>query len=156
VNGWALPELLAVIGPRQPRRGRIVLTNGCFDLLHAGHVRFLRRARALGDALVVAVNGDASVRRLKGPHRPIQSQADRVEILAALEMVDYVTLFDEPDPWPVVEQIRPQVLVKGADWGGYIIGRDIVEADGGSVVSLPLEGGRSTTALVEGILKSFS
>lgn len=153
MKGKTLQELIERIGPRQTARGKIVFTNGCFDLLHVGHVRLLQQARALGDVLVVAINSDRSVRELKGPSRPILNQDERVEILSALEAVTYVTIFDEPDPWGVVDKIRPHVLIKGADWGGFIIGRDIVEGDGGEVISLPMVPGFSTSALIERIIK---
>lgn len=154
MKGKTIHGLVEVVGPGRADRGKIVLTNGCFDLIHVGHVRLLRQARALGDVLVVAINSDDSVRALKGPKRPILKQDERVEILSALEAVDYVTVFDQLDPWMVVEKIRPHVLVKGADWGGAIIGRDVVEGDGGVVVSIPLVEGFSTTALIERISKS--
>ena len=135
------------------RGGRtVVLTNGCFDLLHAGHVRLLRRARAEGDVLVVALNTDASVRRLKGPGRPIFPLRERLEVLAAFADVDYVTWFSEPTPRRIVAALRPDVLVKGGDWPvERIVGREVVQAGGGSVHSLPLLPGYSTTALIERI-----
>jgi D-beta-D-heptose 7-phosphate kinase/D-beta-D-heptose 1-phosphate adenosyltransferase len=135
---------------------RLVLTNGCFDLLHAGHVRLLERARRLGDALVVAVNGDASVRRLKGPGRPIVGEKERMEILAALESVDYVVRFGEETPDRLIKAVRPRILVKGGDWGrSRIVGRETVESDGGRVRVLPLSKGVSTTRIVDRILKRF-
>ncbi len=134
------------------RRMRIVLTNGCFDVLHPGHVRYLRAAKRLGDVLVVAVNSDASVRRLKGPDRPLVPQRDRCEVLAALEMVDYVTVFAADTPRHLVEQLRPDVLVKGGDWApDQIVGADSVRAGGGTVRSLPFAAGYSTSALVRKI-----
>ena len=115
----------------------LVFTNGCFDLLHPGHVRYLEKARALGDALIVGLNSDRSVRELKGPTRPIFPEAERAEILAALESVDYVTLFDEPTPQELIASLLPHVLVKGGDWGASeIVGRKEVEAAGGRVVSI--------------------
>lgn len=143
------------MGPHIAQRGKVVFTNGCFDLLHVGHIRLLQRARALGDTLVVGLNSDASVRALKGPLRPIFCQAERVEILSALAAVSYVTVFDELDPASIIEKLRPHVLVKGADWGGAIIGRTIVEEDGGSVVSLPLVESRSTTEILDRIVTGF-
>ena len=129
----------------------VVLTNGCFDLLHAGHVRCLRLARALGDALVVALNTDASVRRLKGPTRPVQPELERAEILCALTVVDAVVLFDEDTPLDVVLRLRPDVIAKGGDWAPEaIVGGPEVLSWGGRVVSLPFHGGLSTTRLVEG------
>ncbi len=131
---------------------RIVFTNGCFDLLHPGHVRYLRAAKRFGDALVVALNSDASVRRLKGPARPLVRQRDRCEVIAALEMVDYVTLFDEDTPRRLIARLHPDVLVKGGDWTpSRIVGADIVRAYGGTVRSLPFARGYSTSALVERI-----
>lgn len=129
---------------------RVVFTNGCFDLLHPGHTRYLTEARKLGDALVVALNSDASVRTLKGGGRPIQPEAERAEILAALSAVDLVTIFDDLTPRDLVRRMLPQVLVKGADWGpAEIVGREEVEAAGGRVVSIPVVRGFSTTALIE-------
>jgi rfaE bifunctional protein nucleotidyltransferase chain/domain len=132
---------------------KVVFTNGCFDLLHVGHVRYLREARLLGDALVVGLNSDASVRAIKGPSRPVQSEGDRAEILASLECVDYVTLFDEETPAELIAAVVPDVLVKGGDWPlDEIVGRDTVEAAGGTVTTIPLVEGRSTSELLERIL----
>ena len=129
---------------------RVVVTNGCFDLIHPGHVRYLRAAKHLGDILVVAVNSDASVRRLKGRGRPLVNQRDRCEVLAALEMVDYVTTFEEDTPYALIKQLEPDVLVKGGDWKPHqIVGADVVRARGGVVRSLPFARGYSTTALVK-------
>ena len=129
---------------------RVVFTNGCFDLLHPGHIRLLEQARALGDALIVAINSDASVRGNKGSNRPIVPQNERAEVLAALEAVDYVTIFDEATPGEIVAAIVPNILVKGSDWGpNEIVGREEVEAAGGRVVLMPLEPGYSTTGLIE-------
>lgn len=134
----------------RPREHRVVFTNGCFDLLHPGHVRYLAEARALGDALVVGVNTDASVRRLaKGADRPLVPQADRALVLAALESVDAVCLFDEDTPAELVRLLEPDVLVKGGDYRlEEVAGRDTVEAGGGRVVLIPFVDGYSTTALV--------
>jgi D-beta-D-heptose 7-phosphate kinase/D-beta-D-heptose 1-phosphate adenosyltransferase len=142
----ALGALLA--GAR--RRGRcIVFTNGCFDLLHIGHVRYLERARRLGDLLVVAVNSDRSVTRLKGAGRPVVPQAHRAEIVAALACVDYVTLFSTPTPRPLITRLRPDILVKGADWQLHeIAGKAEVEAGGGRVRTIPLTPGSSTSRLI--------
>lgn len=138
----------------QRRRGkRIVFTNGCFDLIHPGHVRYLRAARQLGDVLVVGLNSDASVRRLKGPSRPLVRQRDRCEVMAALEMVDYVTVFDDDTPYRLIKLVQPDVLVKGGDWKPEdIVGADIVQARGGVVRSLRFARGYSTTALVQRIV----
>ncbi len=150
-------ELILLIA-REKRNGRrVVFTNGCFDLLHPGHVRCLAEARALGDLLVVAVNSDRSVRGNKGPERPLVPQNDRAEVLAALSSVDYVTIFDEPTPRDLVARVLPSVLVKGADWGpNEVVGREEVEAAGGRVVSIPLAPGYSTTSLLEKIRKAAS
>ena len=127
----------------------VVFTNGVFDLLHPGHVRYLQQARALGDALIVGVNADASVRRNKGPERPLNPQHERAEVLAALAAVDAVVIFDEDTPAEIVRAVQPDVLVKGADWpADQIVGRDTVEARGGRVVLVPVEPGHSTTAIV--------
>jgi len=129
---------------------RVVLTNGCFDLLHAGHVALLEAARARGDVLIVALNSDASVRALKGPERPVLPEGERVEALLALEAVDRVVVYEEPTPRRVIQELLPDVLVKGADWGeGAIVGREEVEAAGGEVVRVPLVAGRSSSALLE-------
>lgn len=131
---------------------RVVFTNGCFDLIHPGHTRYLAEARALGDVLVVAVNSDRTVRQLKGASRPVIPEGERMEMLAALRAVDYVTVFDDPTPREVIARMLPQVLVKGADWGpNAIVGREEVEAAGGEVVSVPLAQGFSTSAIIEKI-----
>jgi D-glycero-beta-D-manno-heptose 1-phosphate adenylyltransferase len=131
---------------------RVVFTNGCFDILHPGHVRMLEKARSLGDALIVGINSDASVQEIKGPQRPLIPEAERAELLAALEAVDFVTVFDEPTPRELIAAILPAVLVKGSDWGpDEIVGREEVEAAGGEVISIPLEVGYSTTKLIERI-----
>jgi D-beta-D-heptose 7-phosphate kinase/D-beta-D-heptose 1-phosphate adenosyltransferase len=127
----------------------VVFTNGVFDLLHPGHVRYLEVARALGDALIVGLNADASVRRNKGPERPITPEGERAEVLAGLQSVDAVVLFDEDTPDAIVKALQPDVLVKGADWApDQIVGRDTVEARGGRVVLVPIEQGHSTTSIV--------
>ena len=130
---------------------RVVFTNGVFDVLHPGHTRYVSEARALGDALIVAVNSDRSVRAQdKGPDRPINPEGERAELLAALAAVDAVVVFDEDTPHEIISAIQPDVLVKGADWGSdAIVGRDVVEARGGRVVRLPLAPGYSTTAILE-------
>ncbi len=132
---------------------RTVFTNGCFDLLHPGHVLYLEEARGLGDLLVVGLNSDASVRRLKGESRPILGQDERATVLAGLRSVDCVTIFDEDTPWELVAAVVPDVLVKGGDWPvEAIVGRDVVEAAGGEVRAIPFVPGRSTTGIVERIL----
>jgi rfaE bifunctional protein nucleotidyltransferase chain/domain len=129
---------------------RVAFTNGVVDLLHPGHVKYLQAARAEGDALIVAVNSDRSVRAIKGPSRPLTPELERAEILAALACVDAVVIFDEDDPAEIVRRLQPDVLVKGADWAAdRIVGRDTVEARGGRVVRIPLEAGWSTSAILE-------
>jgi D-beta-D-heptose 7-phosphate kinase/D-beta-D-heptose 1-phosphate adenosyltransferase len=131
----------------------IVFTNGCFDLLHIGHVRYLKAAKALGDLLVVGLNSDGSVRQIKGPCRPVVPENERAEVLAALACVDVVTIFEEPDPLATIRTIVPDVLVKGADWAeDAIVGRDVVEATGGRVVRVPLTAGASTSRIIDTIL----
>jgi rfaE bifunctional protein nucleotidyltransferase chain/domain len=133
---------------------KLVFTNGCFDLLHPGHVRYLARARALGDRLVVAVNTDASVAKLKGRGRPLVPLGERMEVLAALEVVDYVLSFEEETPARVIREIVPDVLVKGGDWPKEkIVGRDTVESVGGKVLSLPFAPGYSTTTIIDRIVR---
>lgn len=146
-------EAIGWVGERRTLGEKIVFTNGVFDLLHAGHVRYLKAARQLGDALIVAVNSDSSARALeKGADRPINRDCDRAEVLAALAAVDAVVIFDEPTPHEIVQALQPDVLVKGADWAeGTIVGSDIVEARGGRVVRIPLAEGYSTTALLQKI-----
>ena len=142
-------EVSAFARDVQGRRGTVVFTNGVFDLLHPGHIRSLQDARALGDALIVAVNSDRSVRANKGPERPINMEQERAELLLALGCVDAVTIFDEETPHAVISHIQPDILVKGADWGpDSIIGRDVVEARGGRVVRVDLAPGYSTTELI--------
>ena len=134
---------------------RIVFTNGVFDILHPGHVRYLQAARAYGDVLVVGLNSDASVRRNKGAGRPINPASERAEVLEALECVDAVAIFDEDTPAEIVARAQPDILVKGADWpSDQIVGRDTVEASGGRVVLVPVEQGYSTTSIIEKIKTS--
>jgi rfaE bifunctional protein nucleotidyltransferase chain/domain len=133
---------------------KVVFTNGCFDLLHPGHIRLLERARSLGDALIVAINTDQSVQDLKGPSRPILPEQERAATLAALAAVDAVTLFGEETPCPLLEKLLPDVLCKGADWAHWIAGREIIEEAGGEVHALPVEPGYSTTDVVETILEN--
>lgn len=141
---------------RLKRDGRtVVFTNGAFDVLHAGHVDYLAFARAQGDALIVGLNSDASVRRYKGDTRPVNPQQDRADVLAALEAVDYVVIFDEDEPRELIEALLPDVLVKGADWAHYVSGREAVEAAGGRVILAPMLEGRSTTHLIERILEAY-
>jgi rfaE bifunctional protein nucleotidyltransferase chain/domain len=130
----------------------VVFTNGCYDLLHPGHIRLLERCRSMGDVLILALNSDASVRRMKGPGRPLLDQDERAEIAMALAAVDAVTLFDEETPRELIAEVLPDVLVKGADWSHFIAGREEVEAVGGKVIAAPLEPGYSTTNIVQTIL----
>ena len=147
-----LRTLLSLLDVARRRGRRVVFTNGCFDLLHIGHVRYLERARRLGDLLVVAVNTDRSVARLKGPGRPVVPQAQRAEVVAALGCVDYVTLFATPTPQPLIARLRPDILVKGADWPmDRIAGKADVEAGGGRVRTIPLTRGASTSRLIKKI-----
>lgn len=127
----------------------VVFTNGCYDLLHPGHIRLLEQARSLGDVLILALNSDASVHRAKGPGRPLIPESERAELALALESVDAVTLFDEDTPRELISALLPDVLVKGADWAHFVAGREEVEAAGGRVLNLPLEPGYSTTNIVE-------
>jgi len=147
-----LEEAIVRFG-REKRNGRrVVFTNGCFDLLHPGHIRSLELAHAMGDVLIVGVNSDASVRQLKGPGRPVVPERERAEILAALESVDAVIIFDDLTPRRVIAGLLPDVLAKGGDWqGDQIVGREEVEAAGGRVVSIPVVPGYSTTAILEKI-----
>ena len=148
-----LDQLLSALSAERETGKQIVFTNGCFDLMHIGHTRYLQAAKELGDVLVVGVNGDASVRSLeKAPDRPIVPEAQRAEVLAALGCVDYVTIFNESDPLRVITSVQPDVLVKGGDWAiERIVGRDIVEARGGVVKTIPFVPGFSTTGLLERI-----
>jgi D-beta-D-heptose 7-phosphate kinase/D-beta-D-heptose 1-phosphate adenosyltransferase len=151
------PEHIAEEARRLQTSGKkVVFTNGCFDVLHPGHLDLLARARSLGDVLVVAINSDSSVKRLKGTNRPVFPQAERGEILSALQMVDYVCTFDEDTPLETILKIRPDILVKGADWTDNIVGSQEVESWGGKVVALPLVEGQSTTGIIERVLHSGS
>jgi D-beta-D-heptose 7-phosphate kinase/D-beta-D-heptose 1-phosphate adenosyltransferase len=146
-------QLVPLLAQARAQRKRIVFTNGCFDLMHVGHTRYLQAAKALGELLVVGVNSDASVKSLnKSPDRPIVPESQRAEILAALGCVDYVVLFNEPDPHTLIRVVQPDVLVKGGDWSvETIVGRDVVEGRGGVVKTIPLVPGISTTALIHRI-----
>lgn len=151
-----LNELKKIISGLQDRGKKIVFTNGCFDLLHYGHVKYLEDAKTKGDILVVAVNSNASVRRIKGRHRPIVDEKDRLKIIAALESVDYAVLFKEDTPLETIKTLKPDILVKGADWNkNKIVGSDFVLKYGGKVSSLKLVKGRSTTNLIRKIAQAF-
>lgn len=152
-----LPTLLQTIRRLKKQGKRIVFTNGCFDLLHLGHVTYLDRAKSKGDLLIVAVNSDRSVRTLKGKERPLVPQSDRARVLAGLASVDYVTIFDEPTPLSLIRAIEPDVLVKGADWKkGNIIGSDVVQRRGGKVVTIPVVEGVSTTKIIKRITERYT
>ena len=147
-------ELTAIAAQARTGGRRVVFTNGCFDLVHVGHARYLAAARDAGDLLMVGVNDDASVRRLKGPSRPLVPEAARAEMLAALAAVDYVTLFGEDTPYELIDAVQPDVLVKGSDWAASdVVGRDIVEARGGRILLIPVVAGFSTTSLLERLRK---
>ncbi len=149
-------ELLKIIKNLKSKGKRIVFTNGCFDLLHLGHVRYLEEAKSLGDILVVAVNGDSSVRKLKGSKRPILPEADRTEILSGLGCVDYITTFNESDPLKLITSLKPDLLVKGGDWAReQIVGREVVENSGGELLIIPFVKGSSTTNVIDTILRRF-
>lgn len=151
-----LKDLMVQVDRLQQEKQKTVFTNGCFDLLHPGHIQYLGRARQMGDVLIVGVNSDHSVRRLKGPLRPIMSQDERVLLLSALEIIDFITVFDEDTPHRLISSLLPDVLVKGGDWQlGEIVGREEVEAAGGSAISLPYDAGQSTTAIVDRILRRY-
>ena len=151
----SLEEIKAIVVGARNNRKRVVFTNGCFDLLHRGHVHILREARACGDVLVVGINSDKSVKQIKGPARPVLPESDRCELLGAMEMVDFVILFNEPDPYDLIAAIQPDVLVKGGDWNSEkIIGADLVEEGGGRVVVVPYIKGFSTTEIIERIRNS--
>jgi rfaE bifunctional protein nucleotidyltransferase chain/domain len=149
---YSRPDLIAARAEWKRAGKSVVFTNGCYDLLHPGHIRLLEQARSLGDILILALNSDDSVRRLKGPSRPLIPEQDRAEVAGSLEAVDAVTLFDEDTPRELIAAILPDILVKGADWAHFIAGREEVEAAGGRVLPLALEPGYSTTGIVERIL----
>ena len=158
IRGGSLPKVksrkaIARIASRLRAAGkRIVFTNGCFDLLHAGHVLYLEKAKSLGDVLVLGLNSDRSVRRIKGPKRPINTEKDRLRVMAGLEAVDYVSPFSEDTPLDLIKAVRPHILVKGADWKkGTIVGEREVESWGGRVVRVALLAGRSTTSVIRRI-----
>lgn len=146
----SLDEAAAFVARKKAQGLRVVFTNGVFDLLHPGHVRYLQTARSLGDVLVVGVNSDRSVRENKGPSRPIIPERERAEVLEALSVVDAAVIFDEPTPQAIIDRLRPDVLVKGADWAAdAIVGRETVESGGGKVVRVPIEQGWSTSAIIK-------
>jgi D-glycero-beta-D-manno-heptose 1-phosphate adenylyltransferase len=149
-------QIAAKIEPCRKSGRKIVFTNGCFDLLHVGHVRYLREAASLGDCLIVGLNSDQSVRTIKEPQRPLMVQEQRAEVLSALECVNFVVLFDEPDPYALIETIRPDILAKGADWAlDKIIGADLVSGYGGEVKRITLVPAISTTEIIHRILERY-
>lgn len=150
------PRLSEILAGLKKNGKKVVFTNGCFDILHPGHLFYLNEARALGDLLVVGINNDASVRNLKGEGRPVNPEKDRALMLAGLSCVDFVTFFGEPDPYNLIALLIPDVLVKGGDWTpDRIIGADLVEKEGGKVLSLPFKPGYSTTGLIEKIVAQY-
>lgn len=151
-----ISQLEKIIRNSKKSGKRIVFTNGCFDILHAGHIRYLQKAAQKGDLLMVAVNSDSSVRQIKEKGRPITPQADRAAIVAALECVDYVTIFAETTPLKIIKRLRPHVLVKGGDWKlTQIVGKGLVESHGGKVLTVPYTKGRSTKSFISKIVKTF-
>ena len=151
----SLEEIKAIVVDARTNGKKVAFTNGCFDLLHRGHVHVLRAARACADLLIVGINSDQSVKQIKGPTRPVLPESDRCELLGAMEMVDFVVPFNEPDPHNLISAIRPDVLVKGGDWNTEkIIGADLVEEAGGRVVVVPYIKGFSTTEIIERIKNS--
>ena len=151
-----LSDLVQALEGLRKAGKRIVFTNGCFDILHVGHVRYLAAARSKGDALVLGLNSDASVKSIKPENRPIVSQNQRAEVLAGLACVDYITIFDEPDPLALIKTIKPDVLIKGADWeDAEIIGSDVVKSYGGKVVRIEVVPGISTSRIIQRILKLY-
>ena len=145
-----------MISRLKARGKKVGFTNGCFDILHVGHIRYLKKAKTQGDILVIGLNTDRSVKQIKGEKRPIVPEKERAEVLSALEFVDYVILFDDPDPFLLIESLKPDVLVKGADWPkNKIIGREFMEKMGGRVVRIPLVRGASSTGVIERIIKVY-
>lgn len=152
-----LPELVSIVDKLKQEGKRIVFTNGCFDIIHLGHVTYLKKAREYGDILIVGLNSDESVKGIKGDKRPVVPQGERAEVLSSIRYVDFVVIFNEPDPYKTIEAIKPDVLVKGGDWAiENIIGRDIVESRGGTVCNIPYIEGSSSTNIIEEILKRFN
>lgn len=153
----ALPALVCIVDKLKQEGKRIVFTNGCFDIIHLGHVTYLKKAREYGDILIVGLNSDESVKGIKGDKRPVVPQGERAEVLSSIRYVDFVVIFNEPDPYKTIEAIKPDVLVKGGDWAiENIIGRDIVESGGGTVCNIPYIEGSSSTNIIEEILKRFN
>lgn len=155
ITNWS--ELGKKCRELKQKKLKIVFTNGVFDIIHHGHVDYLQKARARGDALIVGLNSDASVKRLKGEHRPINSERDRAFVMAAMACIDYVTIFDQDTPLELIEALTPDILVKGGDWPiENIVGREVVEAHGGIVLSIPYLEGFSTTTIIEKIIQVYT
>ncbi|OGW42372.1 MAG: glycerol-3-phosphate cytidylyltransferase [Nitrospirae bacterium RBG_16_43_11] len=151
-----MSELSSIVKSLKQDGKRIVFTNGCFDIIHVGHVRYLNEARSLGDLLVVGLNSDESVRTIKGANRPIVPQGERAEVLSSLRAVDFVVVFDEPDPYNIIAALKPDILVKGGDWHiKDIVGRDIVESCGGKVCTIPFIEGASSSRIIEDIINKY-
>ncbi|HBI22625.1 MAG TPA: D-glycero-beta-D-manno-heptose 1-phosphate adenylyltransferase [Nitrospiraceae bacterium] len=152
----ALEEFVPVIARLKQDGKRIVFTNGCFDIIHVGHIRYLKSAKELGDILVIGLNSDESVRKIKGDNRPIVSQGERAEVLSSIRSVDYVVIFNEPDPYNTIAAIKPDILIKGGDWAiDNIVGRDIVESYGGEVRTIPFVEGFSSSRIIGDVLNKF-
>src|SRR3972149_5784565 len=152
----ALEEFVPVIARLKQDGKRIVFTNGCFDIIHVGHIRYLKSAKELGDILVIGLNSDESVRKIKGDNRPIVSQGERAEVLSSIRSVDYVVIFNEPDPYNTIVAIKPDILIKGGDWAiDNIVGRDIVESYGGAVRTIPFVEGFSSSRIIGDVLNKF-
>ena len=152
----SLPKLKVSVLKLKTKKKKVVFTNGCFDLIHVGHIKYLEKAKALGDILIVGINSDSSTRKIKGPGRPISGQDDRARIIAGLESVDYVSIFNEITPYKLIKAIKPNVLVKGADWKlNKIVGADFVKSYGGRVAMVPFVRGRSTSSIIHKIINRF-
>jgi D-beta-D-heptose 7-phosphate kinase/D-beta-D-heptose 1-phosphate adenosyltransferase len=150
----SLDQLLPIVDQARQLAKSVVFTNGCFDLLHRGHVHLLRQAKAAGDLLIVALNSDRSIKQIKGDKRPVLAETDRIELIGAMEMVDYLIVFDEPEPTKLIAAIRPNVLAKGGDWGpDKIVGADLVRQYGGRIAVIPYLTGFSTSEIIERIIK---
>ena len=151
-----ISQLSSIVKSLKQDGKRIVFTNGCFDIIHVGHVRYLNEARSLGDLLVVGLNSDESVRAIKGINRPIVPQEERAEVLSSLRYVDFVVVFNEPDPYNIIAALKPDILVKGGDWHiKDIVGRDIVESCGGKVCTIPFIEGASSSRIIEDIINKY-
>ena len=151
---FSLKKLLEILRTEKKKGKKIVFTNGCFDIIHIGHIRYLKKAKALGDLLVLGLNTDSSVKILKGKHRPIMNEKERAEILGSFEMIDYIVLFNEETPIKLISKIKPDILVKGADYKGKeVVGTDVVKKSGGKIKLIKFEKGKSTSALIKKIKK---